>query len=98
MENALTAKVFSFTKRRYYDICIHSEYLHKGEHILFVDDFLAHGNAAMGILELAQQAGAEIVGMGFIIEKSFQAGGTKLRQLGIRVKSLATVDENGNIE
>ena len=60
--------------------------------ILFIDDFLAYGNAAMGMVELAEQSGAVIEGMGFIIEKAFQDGGNLLREKGIRVESLAIID------
>lgn len=91
MSNCLTSKVFSFTKSREYDICISPQFLGRGDRILFIDDFLANGNAAKGIIELAKQAEATIVGMGFLIEKSFQAGGEQLRQLGLRVESLARI-------
>ena len=91
MDNTLHTKVFSFTKGREFDICISGEYLGKGDRILFIDDFLARGNAAKGILELAEQAGAEVVGMGFLIEKSFQEGGEMLRSKGLRVESLARI-------
>lgn len=91
MANCLHTKVFSFTKGRDYDICISSEYLGKGDRILFIDDFLANGNAAKGIIALAKQVGAEVVGMGFLIEKAFQEGGDYLRNNGIRVESLARI-------
>ena len=60
--------------------------------VLFIDDFLANGNAAGGIMYLIEQTGAELVGMGFIIEKAFQPGGDYLRGKGIRVESLAKID------
>lgn len=91
MANCLHAKVFSFTKNKEYDICVSSEYIGKGDKLLFIDDFLANGNAAKGIIELAEQAGAEIVGMGFLIEKAFQEGGDYLRDKGIKVESLARI-------
>jgi xanthine phosphoribosyltransferase len=96
MVNCLHTKVFSFTKGREYDICISGEYLGKGDRVLFIDDFLANGNAAKGIIELAEQAGAEVVGMGFLIEKSFQEGGDYLRGQGIRVESLARIKSLDN--
>ena len=55
--------------------------------MLFIDDFLAYGNAAKGIIDLVKQADAELVGMGFIIEKAFQNGGEYLREQGIHVES-----------
>ena len=98
MEGILRSEVFSFTKSRSYGICICNSYLKKGERCLFVDDFLANGNAAMGIIDLASQAGAEIVGMAFLIEKGFQAGGKLLREKGIHVESLAIIESLNNCE
>lgn len=60
--------------------------------MLFIDDFLANGNAALGMLELVGQAGASLAGMGFLIEKAFQPGGAMLREKGIRVESLARIE------
>ncbi|MDD2962032.1 MAG: xanthine phosphoribosyltransferase [Muribaculaceae bacterium] len=91
MENMLTTTVHSFTKDRDYTVCISGDYLTADDRILIIDDFLAYGNAAFGILDLANKAGATVVGFGFIIEKSFQNGGTKLRDLGYRVESLAEI-------
>ena len=92
MEGILKSEVFSFTKNRSYNISLCDSYLQKGERCLFVDDFLAHGNAALGILDLVSQAGAEIVGMAFLIEKGFQAGGRILREKGIHIESLAIIE------
>ena len=66
--------------------------MEKGNKVLFIDDFLANGNAAKGIIDLVEQAGAELVGMGFLIEKSFQHGGDFLRERGVHVESLAIID------
>ncbi len=98
MNGILKSEVFSFTKSRSYNICISDSFLQKGEKCLFIDDFLANGNAATGILDLAAQAGAEIVGMGFLIEKAFQAGGRMLRDKGIQVESLAIIESLDNCE
>ena len=98
MNGILKSEVFSFTKSRSYNICISKEFLKSGERCLFIDDFLANGNAANGILDLAEQVGAEIVGMGFLIEKSFQAGGRMLRDKGIQVESLAIIESLDNCE
>lgn len=92
MENMLTTSVYSFTKDRAYDVCVSKDFLCPGDHVLFIDDFLANGNAAKGIIELVDQAEAKLAGMGFIIEKSFQHGGDYLRNAGIRVESLAIID------
>ena len=98
MEGILKSEVFSFTKSRSYNICVSEQYMQKGEKCLFIDAFLANGNAATGILDLASQAGAEIVGMGFIIEKAFQAGGEILRNKGIHVESLAIIESLDNCQ
>ena len=98
--NMLTAEVFSFTKNSSYTMYINGSYIKSGEKYLFIDDFLANGKAAQGIMELVTQAGAEIAGMGFIIEKGFQNGGKELRDKGIHVESLAIIDslDNGEIK
>ena len=67
MENMLTTEVFSFTKNKTYTVCVSSDYLTKGDRVLFVDDFLANGNAALGIIDLVEKAGATLEGMGFLI-------------------------------
>ena len=92
MENMLVTEVFSFTKNRSYSVCVSSDYLTKDDRVLFIDDFLANGNAALGIIDLAEQAGAKLEGMGFLIEKGFQCGGAILREKGIHVESLAIVE------
>ena len=66
--------------------------------MLFVDDFLANGNAGLGMIDLVKQAGAEMVGMGFLIEKDFQKGGKLLREAGIHVESLAIIESLDNCE
>lgn len=96
MENMLVTSVYSFTKQRSYDVCVCSDFISRGERLLFIDDFLANGNAARGIMDLAAQAGAVIVGMGFIIEKSFQEGRKVLEEAGMRVESLAIVESLDN--
>lgn len=92
MENMLQTEVFSFTKNQVYTICVSKDYLQPGDNVLFIDDFLANGNAGKGIIELVNQAGANLVGMGFLIEKEFQSGGAILRQMGIHVESLAIIE------
>lgn len=96
MEGLLRTKVFSFTKQREYDVVIAKEYLTPKDKVLFIDDFLAYGNAAKGIIDLCQQAGAQLVGMGFIIEKAFQNGRKLIEEQGIRCESLAIIDSLDN--
>ena len=93
IENILTTKVRSFTKDREYDVIISKDYLTPDDNVLFIDDFLANGNAALGVIDLVKQAGANLVGMGFIIEKSFQNGRKVLEEQGIQVESLAIIDD-----
>lgn len=96
MENMLVTEVYSFTKNRSYSVCVSSDYLTKDDRVLFIDDFLANGNAALGIIDLVNQAGATLEGMGFLIEKGFQEGGEELRGRGIHVESLAIIDSLDN--
>ena len=98
MENMLSTTVFSFTKQREYHVVISKEYLTKDDKVLFVDDFLAYGNAAKGIIDLCRQAGCELVGMGFIIEKAFQHGREAIEKEGVRCESLAIIDSLDNCE
>lgn len=99
METILSTVVHSFTKDREYTVCISHDFLCSGDRVLFIDDFLANGNAANGCIDLIRQAGAELAGMGFIIEKAFQPGGRLLREQGVKVESLAIIDnlEEGRI-
>ena len=98
MENMLVTQVYSFTKDRTYDVCLSKDYLCEGDKVLFIDDFLANGNAAKGMIDLIQQAKAELVGMGFLIEKAFQHGGDELREQGIQVESLAIIESLDNCQ
>ena len=96
MENMLTTEVFSFTKGKTYSVCVSSDYLGKDDRVLFIDDFLANGHAALGIIDLINKAGATLEGMGFLIEKGFQEGGKALRDKGIHVESLAIIESVDN--
>lgn len=98
MDNMLSTTVTSFTKKREYTVEISKDYLTPDDKVLFIDDFLAYGNAAIGIIDLCKQAGAHLEGMGFIIEKSFQNGRKLIEEQGIRCESLAIVDSLDNCE
>ena len=95
MENMLSTVVHSFTKDRDYTVCISNNFLTADDRILFIDDFLAYGNAAMGVLDLVKQSGAKLEGMGFI-EKAFQKGRDVLNEADVRVESLAIIDSLEN--
>lgn len=87
-----TTKVQSYTHGRIYDIIVAKEFLGKGDKVLVIDDFLANGKALEGLIALVEEAGADLVGAGIVIEKGFQAGGDTLRGKGIRIESLAIVE------
>ena len=86
-----TARVASFTHGKVYDVVVSKEYLHPGDRVLLIDDFLANGEALRGLAALVKNAGAQLVGAGIAIEKAFQPGGDNLRAEGMRVESLARV-------
>ena len=93
-----TAQVYSYTHERNYTIRISKEFLSPTDRVLIIDDFLAKGSALTALLSLVNEAGATVVGAGIIIEKSYQDGGKIVRDMGIRVESLAKIrsmDENG---
>ncbi|QGM29068.1 xanthine phosphoribosyltransferase [Bacillus sp. N3536] len=98
--NLLTSKVHSFTKNVTSDISVSKDFLQEGDVVLIIDDFLANGQAVLGLLEIIDQAGATTAGVGIVIEKGFQPGGKLLREKGIRVESLAIIKslENGTVE
>jgi xanthine phosphoribosyltransferase len=99
MGSNLTTVVHSFTKDQDYTLYISREHLTPEDRVLFIDDFLAFGNTGLGVLDLCNQAGATLVGMGFIIEKEMLHGRELLQSLGItRIESLAIVDSLENNE
>jgi xanthine phosphoribosyltransferase len=98
MDNMLSTTVFSFTKQHNYDVVVSKEFLTSADHVVFIDDFLANGNAAKGIVNLCQQAGAKLEGMGVIIEKAFQHGRDLLEDMDIRVESLAVIESLDNCQ
>lgn len=86
------SSVYSFTKDKHYKIRVSKNYISSEDKVLIIDDFLANGNAAMGLADIVMQAGAKIVGVGIVIEKGFQGGRKVLEDAGIRVESLAIVE------
>ena len=87
-----TAEVPSFTHGNTNTVVVSKEYLHAGENVLLVDDFLATGAALVGLRALVEQAGGTVVGAAVAIEKVFQDGGKKIREMGIDLHSLAIVE------
>lgn len=98
-DELLTSSVYSFTKQVTSDISISRHLLTEEDTVLIIDDFLANGQAAKGLIELCQQAGANVAGLGIVIEKSFQSGRQLLEDAGIHVYSQARIAslDNGEI-
>lgn len=99
-EGILTAEVYSFTKQVTSTVSIASKFLSENDTVLVVDDFLANGQAAKGLLEIISQAGAKVAGIGIVIEKSFQNGRKLLEDAGVAVTSLARIEafEEGKVK
>lgn len=98
-DNMYVANVYSFTKQETNEISLSRNHIDENDHVLIIDDFLANGQAALGLMSLVEQAGASIAGIGIVIEKAFQDGGKKLREQGVRVESLAEIAslDNGTV-
>lgn len=93
------SKVFSYTKQEEYQIRVAKKYLIKNENVLIIDDFLAQGCASKSLISLVEKSGANLIGVGIVIEKGFQEGGKFLRENGVNLKSLVVVDrfEDGKV-
>lgn len=93
------SEVYSYTRDKTYTIRVSKQYLKEGENVLIVDDFLAKGKAAGGLIEIIEDAKCNLAGIGIVIEKGFQTGGQEIREKGIKLESLAIVEsiEHGNI-
>jgi xanthine phosphoribosyltransferase len=96
------AEVESFTHKNKNNVIVSKKFLHEGEHILIIDDFLANGCALQGLISIVESAGAVVEGCGIAIEKGFQFGGRVIRNMGYHLESLAIVDrmdaQAGSIE
>ena len=91
-DDVYSANSYSFTHGKEYTMIVSKKYLNKEDKILIIDDFLAGGNACNALIDIINQAGAEIVGIGIAIEKGFQPGGKALREKGYNLRSLAIVE------
>ena len=87
-----TTKIESFTHKRVYDVIVSKKFLNQNDRVLIIDDFLANGCAAAGLVDLVRSAGAVVEGVGIAVEKGFQQGGRILREKGLHVESLAIVE------
>ena len=97
-----STKIQSFTHQRIYDVIVSKKFLNADDHVLHIDDFLANGCALNGLIDLVEEAGATVEGIGIAVEKGFQPGGDDLRRRGYHLESLAIVQsmnpETGEIE
>ena len=90
--DVFSTRVESFTYGTVNEVVVDRRYLGPGDRVLIIDDFLANGKALEGLMDLLEQAGAVLCGVGIAIEKGFQGAGDRLRARGIRLESLAIVD------
>jgi xanthine phosphoribosyltransferase len=97
-----TAEVESFTHKNKNQVIVSKKFLNEGDRVLIIDDFLANGCALQGLIQIVNQSGASVEGIGIAIEKGFQPGGQIIRNLGYQLESLAIVDgmnhEDGSVQ
>lgn len=93
LDEVYTANVVSYTRGKSYTITVPCSFLSVDDRVLIVDDFLATGNALLGLIGIINAAGAKVAGVGIGIEKAYQGGGKDIRALGIRIESLAKIAE-----
>ena len=87
-----STKIQSFTHKKIYDVIVSKKFIKPEDHILIIDDFLANGCALEGLLQIVEDSGATVEGIGIAVEKGFQKGGDLIREKGVRVESLAIVE------
>lgn len=96
------SSVYSYTHQQTYQMVVAKSYISENDHVLIIDDFLANGCAALGLIDLVKQAGGTIEGIGIVIEKGFQEGGRVMRENGYHLESLAIIEsmdeKTGNIK
>ena len=99
MEGGLyKSDIYSYTYKKHVTLIVASQWLSASDKVFIVDDFLANGEALRGLVEIVEEAGAELLGIGVAIEKGFQPGGQRLRDAGVHLESLAIIEqanENG---
>ncbi|SMB91563.1 xanthine phosphoribosyltransferase [Desulfonispora thiosulfatigenes DSM 11270] len=98
-QDVYESEVHSFTKNKTYKIRVSKNYINKDDKVLIIDDFLAHGKAASGLIEIVEQAGAKAVGVGIVIEKYFQNGRKFILDKNVQLESLAIIEslDNGKV-
>ena len=99
--DAYVAEVESYTRKRTMQVVVAKKFLNPTDRVLIVDDFMANGCAMQGLISIVESADATVEGLGIVIEKGFQEGGWRMRNLGYRLESLAIIEsmdaETGNI-
>lgn len=90
-DDLLSAQVFSYTKQETNVVSVSNQFIQPGDNILIIDDFLANGEAARALISIVEQANANVIGLGIVIEKSFQSGANTLKEKNYRVESLARI-------
>ena len=85
-------RVTSFTKGTSYELTLYQDYIDQNDKVLLIDDFLANGCALLGLIDIVKKSGATLEGAGIVIEKGFQHGGQQIRDMGVRLESLAIID------
>lgn len=101
-DDKYVADVASYTHKVTNHVFVSKKYIKNNDQVLIIDDFMAHGQAALGLIDIVKQGGGNVVGIGIAIEKGFQNGGKELRDAGYQLESLAIVesmdDQTGHIE
>ena len=90
------ADVYSYTKKVTNQICVEQKFLHKDDCLLIIDDFLANGEAVKGMINIANQAGAQIAGVGIVVAKTFQGGSEWIKDHGYHLEALAEIASLAN--
>ena len=91
MANPITSEVFSYTKNKHYTLCAERSFIDDSDKLLFIDDFLVNGEAFKGVEDIISQTNAELIGVGILIEKSFQDGHNYIVNKGYDLYSLANI-------
>ena len=94
------ADVYSYTKKTTNQICVEQKFLHEDDNLLIIDDFLANGEAVKGMINIANQAKADVAGIGIVVAKTFQGGSSWIKEHGYRLESLANIASlaNGKVQ
>ena len=90
------ADVYSYTKKVTNQICVEQKFLDQDDCLLIIDDFLANGEAVKGMINIANQAGAQIAGVGIVVAKTFQGGSEWIKNHGYHLEALAEIDSLAN--